>query len=87
MTSKKKQIRNSALLLLTAFIWGVAFVAQSQGGDAVGPYTFNCVRSLLGGLVLLPVIALLDKMGFTQRKPQNREDRKRLLTGGIICGA
>lgn len=86
MTSKKKQIRNSALLILTALIWGVAFVAQSQGGDAVGPYTFNCVRSLLGGMVLLPVIAFLDRLGFTSRRPENREDRKRLFTGGVICG-
>ena len=33
---KSRQVRNSLLLVLTAFIWGVAFVAQRQGGDAVG---------------------------------------------------
>lgn len=86
MVNKKKQIRNSALLLLTALIWGVAFVAQSEGGDAVGPYTFNCVRSLIGGCVLLPVIAFLDKVDFTPRKPKNREEKRRLLIGGVICG-
>ena len=44
----KTQVRNSLLLLLTATIWGVAFVAQSVGMDYVGPFTFNMVRSLIG---------------------------------------
>lgn len=82
---RQKQ-RNSFLLALAAFIWGIAFVAQSTGGDAVGPYTFNCIRSFIGGLVLLPVIRLLDYLQLTSRKPTSREDWRRLLTGGIACG-
>ena len=50
------QLRHSLLLLLTAFIWGVAFVAQSVGMDYVGPFTFTASRSLIGAVVLLPVI-------------------------------
>ena len=50
------KIKNAVLLLLTAAIWGIAFVAQSVGMDYVGPLTFNCVRSLIGGVVLLPCI-------------------------------
>ena len=40
---KKQQIplKNSLILLLTATIWGIAFVAQSEGGEAVGPLTFK----------------------------------------------
>ena len=49
---KSRQVRNSLLLVLTAFIWGVAFVAQRQGGDAVGPFSFNGIRSLIGGAVV-----------------------------------
>ena len=45
---KSRQIRNSLLLVLTAFIWGTAFVAQSKGGQALGPFSFNCIRSLVG---------------------------------------
>ena len=56
------QLRNSFLLLLTAVIWGVAFVAQSVGMDYVGPYTFTCVRSFIGGLFLIPCIALLNRL-------------------------
>lgn len=46
----------SFMLVLTALIWGSAFVAQSVGMDYIGPFTFNSVRSILGGLALLPVI-------------------------------
>ena len=61
---KKQQIplKNSLILLLTATIWGIAFVAQSEGGDAVGPFTFNATRSIIGSLVLIPVIFLLNKI-------------------------
>ena len=55
-------LRQSLLLLLTATIWGVAFVAQSVGMDYVEPFTFNAVRSLIGAVVLLPCIALLKKV-------------------------
>ena len=54
---KKQQIplKNSLILLLTATIWGIAFVAQSEGGEAVGPLTFNATRNIIGSLVLIPV--------------------------------
>ena len=54
-------MKNNAMLLLTALIWGCAFVAQSVGMDYVGPFTFNAVRSLIGAAVLLPVIALMKE--------------------------
>ena len=61
---KKQQIplKNSLILLLTATIWGIAFVAQSEGGEAVGPLTFNATRNIIGSLVLIPVILLLNKI-------------------------
>ena len=79
------KVRNSLFLLLTALVWGVAFVAQRQGGASAGPYTFNCIRSFLGGLVLLPVIPFLDR--YTGgKKPQSVQDRRRLSVGGALCG-
>jgi len=48
---------NDFLLLLTAVIWGVAFVAQRAGMEHVGPFTYNAVRFALGSLALLPLIA------------------------------
>ncbi|MDY4516135.1 MAG: DMT family transporter [Lachnospiraceae bacterium] len=82
-------LRDSMILLLTATIWGVAFVAQSVGMEYVGPFTFNCVRSIIGGLVLIPCIWFLNRRN---QKPehkteeQQKHDRKILLTGGVLCG-
>lgn len=84
---KNLQIRNSLILLLTALIWGVAFVAQSVGMDYVGPFTFNAVRSLIGGIVLLPCIALLKKINPSEKTTEDPARAKRnLLLGGVCCG-
>lgn len=88
---KKGNLRSSALLLLTACIWGVAFVAQSVGMEYVGPFTFNFVRSILGGVVLIPCIFFLnrgEKSGSAEKisEEEKKVQRKTLLTGGICCG-
>ncbi len=85
-------MKNSVLLFLTAAIWGVAFVAQSVGMDYVGPFTFNGVRFLLGGTVLLPVLAGKRKRDKADRgqerktKEEQREAGRVTLLGGICCG-
>lgn len=83
---KAKEWKSSLMLLLTAAIWGVAFVAQSVGMDYIGPFTFNAIRSLVGGLVLIPCIWLLNR-----KKPAAQEDTpaqsdRTLFIGGICCG-
>ena len=83
------QLRNSFLLLLTAVIWGVAFVAQSVGMDYVGPYTFTCVRSFIGGLFLIPCIALLNRLNPSSPggiRPSNAKTKGQLWIGGVCCG-
>ena len=75
--------RNTFLLILTSFIWGVAFVAQSVGMEHVGPWTFTASRSVIGALFLIPVIAFLDKGKPKEARPKNT---KTLLIGGICCG-
>lgn len=82
----KQQIKSSLILLLTATIWGVAFVAQSVGMEYIGPFTFNAIRCVLGGLVLIPVILVLKKKKETEAENQEKEDKKTLWTGGIACG-
>ena len=84
--------KNTLLLLLTAFIWGVAFVAQSVGMDYVGPLTFNASRFIIGAVFLIPCIAFLDALkkkdsavsgDLSSTEPK---DRKTLLIGGLCCG-
>lgn len=91
----KYTLRQSVLLLLTAAIWGVAFVAQSVGMDYVGPFTFNTVRSLIGGIVLIPCIVLLKRINAGPKDTAGAAEhasgdpagqRKVLLTGGVACG-
>ena len=81
----KQQIKSSLILLLTATIWGVAFVAQSVGMEYIGPFTFNAIRCVLGGLVLIPVILVLKKKKETGAENQEKEDKKTLWAGGIAC--
>lgn len=91
---KKTQVRNSFLLLLTAIIWGSAFVAQSVGMEHVEPFTFTFTRSIIGGVVLIPVIVLLRKTdSAAMRRDSQGKDvagikgiTKYEWLGGICCG-
>lgn len=83
---KSVKVRNSLLLVITALIWGSAFVAQRQGGDMVGPFSFNGIRSLIGGAVLIPVIIVVDRINPSDRKPKNRKERRVLVLGGVCSG-
>lgn len=80
----RQQTKGSLMLLLCAMIWGAAFVAQSEGMNYIGPYTMQATRYFLAGVVLLPVIALRDKKGISQ-KPSGAGAKKQLLCG-VICG-
>ena len=42
------------LLIIVAFIWGTAFVAQTSGMRTMGPFTFTAFRFLIGGIAILP---------------------------------
>lgn len=71
------------MLVLTAMIWGTAFVAQSIGMDYIGPFTFNGIRSVIGGLTLLPVLLALRKRGMPAPVGVRR---KKTWMGGLCCG-
>lgn len=85
----KFKVRQSLLLLLTAGIWGVAFVAQSVSMEHIGPFTFNAVRNMLGAVVLLPCILLRNKCSGKQKWDEGlkiKQNPRELLISGIICG-
>lgn len=84
-----KKMRGNLMLLLTALIWGTAFVAQSAGMDHVQPFTYNGVRTLIGGLVLIPVIFFFDRIKPAAQRLSVEEQRlvnKNSVIGGICCG-
>ena len=89
---KNKEVSSAILLFLAAFIWGVAFVAQSVGMDYVGPFTFNGCRFLLGGLVLTPFAFLREKKYQKSKiyknmaEEEQKKHRRVTLLGGLCCG-
>jgi len=56
MNMNKHLLRTDSLLLISAIIWGFAFVAQRLGMQHIGPFTFNAIRFMIGGLFLIPII-------------------------------
>lgn len=83
----KKQILGNIALFLTALIWGLSFVAQRAGMEYVGPFTFNVVRSFIGGLSLLPLIFIPKLLCEDTRTPRKRQVQHiRLAQAGILCG-
>lgn len=74
------------MLLLTAFIWGTAFVAQSVGMDYLEPFTFNGVRCLIGAIALLPCIWFFNRGKEKENKVNDENAKRDLIKGGIACG-
>lgn len=90
-----KKARGNIMLLITAIIWGSAFVAQSVAMDYLGPFTFNSVRNFVGSLVLIPVILVFDSIRKKEQAAANvpeptdeekKAQRKVLIKGGVACG-
>jgi len=75
-----KSLQANILLLMSAAIWGFAFVYQRQGMEHLGPFAFGAIRFLLGSLALTP---LLWWGGFNPHHTRTIPDRKILLYGFI----
>ena len=80
-----KRMMGNSMLLLGAMIWGAAFVAQTVGMEYIEPFTFQASRCLLGSLVLLPVIAVMDRKN-PGKKPATQADKRYLLISSLLCG-
>ncbi len=92
----KSKMKGNLMLLTTAIIWGTAFVAQKEGMDLIGPIAFNGIRTVIGGIILLPVIWFMSKINKNKAEPDDRSpeeiaeakkaENKLLIIGGIVCG-
>jgi drug/metabolite transporter (DMT)-like permease len=82
-------LRSNLMLLLTAIIWGLAFVAQRIGAAYVGPFTFNGIRFALGSLSLVPLILFLNGKSSSRESQGNLPDRGSLrvvVPAGLAAG-
>ncbi|MCR4943694.1 MAG: DMT family transporter [Clostridium sp.] len=79
------KIKGNIMLIVTALIWGNGFVAQSVGMNYIGPYTFLCVRGIIGGVFLIPCIFILNKFNLIDDS-KVKGNKKELIIGGILCG-
>lgn len=87
--------KNAFLLFTAAFIWGIAFVAQSSAAEFIRPFTFNGIRCLIGGFTLLPLVlvsrckrhlTLPQGEGFDKNPFFSPNELKTALLGGLCCG-
>lgn len=90
------------MLVLTAMVWGGSFVAQKSGMELIGPFAFNGIRTIIGGIVLIPLIMVLDRMKSKKQasatavkadaadsvlsEADKKNEQKLLITGSICCG-
>ena len=88
MGNEVRQLRGGAMLMLTALIWGTAFVAQSVGMDYLGPCAFTATRNFIGCVALLPVIALASRLrsGAQPEEAAPAPGKKALFGWGAACG-
>ncbi len=75
-----KKTRSTLILLLTAIIWGCAFVAQRVSSQYIGSFTFNAIRSALGAISLIPVILICERK-------LSREKRLASMKYSVVAGA
>ncbi|PWQ97959.1 DMT family transporter [Leucothrix arctica] len=83
-------MKSNILLLITAAIWGSAFVAQRVGMDYIGPFTYSGIRFLIGGLALIPFAIWLRhwqaKKATGISESNSKTEEKGLLKASLICG-
>lgn len=87
--TKRNSLFGIILLLITSIIWGLAFIAQSDAMAHIGPLTMNGFRTLLGAIVLLPVVFISDKIKgkkITLLGTTNNNEKKHTLIAGLLCG-
>ncbi len=97
-----KKLKGDLMLVLTAMVWGGSFVAQKSGMELIGPFAFNGIRTIIGGIVLIPLIMVLDRMKSKKQasapavkadaadsvlsEADKKNEQKFLITGSICCG-
>lgn len=83
---KHNNLKGSIILCIAAFIWGMAFVAQSGAVDLVSPFMVNALRNFIGAAALYIFYLITNRKQKQKFFPENKADKKKFLSGGVICG-
>ena len=81
---KSSKVRQVVLPLITALIWGSAFVTQSLSAAHLGCFSFNALRAIPAALALLLLLLVVRRI--RPREKYTAEEKRALLRGGLICG-
>lgn len=84
--TKKSNLKGSLILCLAALLWGLAFVVQNRAADKIPPFTFNCLRSIIGAIFLFGFMAVMSIKNKDYVIVPKTMNKKLLLTGSILCG-
>jgi len=79
-----RNMKGSLFLIFAALVWGCGLVAQKAGMSYLGPFAFTAIRCTLGGIVMLPLISVLNKNKTSEHK-SSESDIKRTLLGAACC--
>lgn len=80
------KLTGSLLLMTAAMIWGSTFVFQRVGMDYIGPITFNCIRTAVGGIALLLCIFIMNFFSKGKENKRSSYRKKDVIIGGAMCG-
>ena len=82
----KSNLKGSIMLVIATVIWGTAFVFQEEAAEFIGSFTLNCMRSIVGAVVLIPVALIMKQLRVKKTGIPERLVTKTSVLGGICCG-
>ena len=80
------QMKANFLMLIATFIWGTAFVSQTTGMGAIGPFTFSASRFFLASLTVLPLMIIYERKNFSKFIDNKNYIYLSLLAGLALFG-
>lgn len=89
MKAKLNNLKGNIILLITAFVWGIAFVAQNKASEFVSPFTLNMLRCFIAAIFLIPFSIILDKIKDKKEhknEDEKTKDNKKLIKISLVSG-
>ena len=84
--TKKSNLKGSIILCTAALLWGIAFAVQDSAAKLIPPFTFNCLRSIVGAIFLFSFMGIKSVKDKAYLPVPKAMSKKLILTGGMLCG-